>query len=89
VVGGHLKRLSIDCKATVNLGAYSRGGKTRGDHRAADHDMGCAEKYVPFGLLDEDDGQLHVTFGSSSDFIVDSLHDWWDGVPLQEQTRLT
>ncbi|MEF8747707.1 MAG: hypothetical protein V5B31_07735 [Candidatus Accumulibacter propinquus] len=38
-------RLSMDCKATVKIGDYSRGGKTRGDHRAADHDMGCEEKH--------------------------------------------
>jgi hypothetical protein len=48
VDGGQVKRLSIDCKATVNIGDYSRGGKTRGDASAADHDMGCEEKYPPF-----------------------------------------
>ena len=58
VDGGLVKRLSIDCKATVNIGDYSRGGKTRGDSRAADHDMGCEEKYVPFGIVDEDEGVL-------------------------------
>ena len=45
--GGQVKRLSIDCKATVNIGDYSRGGMTRGDASAADHDMGCEEKYTP------------------------------------------
>ena len=76
MTGGQVKRLSIDCKATVNIGDYSRGGKTRGDSRAADHDMGCEEKYVPFGIVDEDGGALYLTFGSSfktSDFIADSL----------------
>ena len=58
VDGGLVKRLSIDCKATVNIGDYSRGGKTRGDLHAADHDMGCKEKYVPFGIVDEDEGAL-------------------------------
>ena len=42
-------RLSIDCKATVNIGDYSRGGKTRGDNQAADHDMGCHESMVGNG----------------------------------------
>jgi hypothetical protein len=82
----------MDCKATVNIGDYSRGGKTRGDHRAADHDMGCDEKYIPFGLVDEDSGQLHLTFGSScktSDFIVDSLETWWEGLPLPERDSTT
>jgi len=54
--------------------------------------MGCEEKYVPFGLVDEDDGQLYVTFGSSaktSDFIADSLHAWWEEMPSEEQARVT
>ncbi len=62
----------------MKIGEYARGGKPRGDYRAADHDRGGEEKYLPFGLLDEDSGQLQVTFGSSSktsDFIVDSLYD--------------
>ena len=78
----------MDCKATVNLGDYSRGGKTRGDHQAADHDMGCEEKYTPFGLVDEDGGQLDLAFGSSaktSDFIADSLYDWWERLPPDER----
>jgi hypothetical protein len=74
----------MDCKATVNIGPYSRGGKTRGDNRAADHDMGCKEKYIPFGIVDENRGELFLRFGSSaktSDFIVDSLHAWWEHQP--------
>lgn len=81
-------RLSIDCKATVKIGEYSRGGKTRGDTQAADHDMGCEEKQVPFGIVEEDSGQLHLTFGSSfktSDFIVDGLEDWWQAIPREKQ----
>jgi len=80
----------MDCKATVNIGDYSRGGKTRGDHRAADHDMGCTEKYTPLGIVDEDIGQLHLTFGSSaktSDFIVDGLIDWWRTLSRQEKDK--
>lgn len=78
----------MDCKATVNIGDYSRGGKTRGDNQAADHDMGCKEKYTPLGIVDEDSGQLHLTFGSSaktSDFIVDGLHAWWLTMSSEEQ----
>ena len=68
--------MSIDCKATVLLGDVSRGGYTRGDHRACDHDLGLKEKYIPCGIVDEESGQLSITFGSSyktSDFIVDTL----------------
>ena len=83
-----VKRLSMDIKATVNIGEYSRGGSTRGENKAADHDMGCKEKYHPFGIVDEDTGQLYITFGSSyktSDFIVDALTDYWNSLTPQEQ----
>jgi hypothetical protein len=53
---GNVKRLSMDCKATVQIGDYSRGGKTRGDNLACDHDMGCKEKFVSCGIVDEDSG---------------------------------
>ena len=49
--------------------------------------MGCEEKYVPFGIVDEDKGALYLTFGSSfktSDFIADSLMSWWEKTPAQE-----
>jgi len=88
---GQVKRLSIDCKATVNIGDYSRSGKTRGDARAADHDMGCEEKYTPFGIVDEDAGLLHLTFGGSfktSDFVVDSLMTWWENTPVCERITI-
>jgi hypothetical protein len=80
----------MDCKATVKIGDYSRGGETRGDNQAADHDMGCEEKYTPFGLIDEDEGQLDLAFGSSaktSDFIMDSLYDWWNRLPVDERSQ--
>jgi len=80
----------MDCKATVNIGDYSRGGKTRGDNLAVDHDMGCKEKYTPFGIVNEDTGQLHLAFGSSaktSDFIVDSLYAWWADQLPEEQAN--
>ena len=73
-------RLSVDCKATVRIGDISRGGLTRGDNRACDHDFGTGERYVPCGILEENSGQLHITFGSSyktSDFIADTLREWW------------
>ena len=85
-------RLSMDCKATVNIGEYSRGGKTRGDNQAADHDMGCERKHTPFGVVDEDSGQLHLSFGSSaktSDFIVDSLYAWWQSQSPEVCARVT
>ncbi len=85
--GDSTKRLSIDCKATVKLGEFSRGGLTRGNNKAQDHDMGDNGKHTPCGIVDEDTGQLYIHFGSSaktSDFIVDSLEQWWD---LQQESE--
>jgi hypothetical protein len=84
-------RLSLDCKATVKIGDYSRGGKTRGDTQAADHDMGCKKKHVPFGIMEEDSGRLHLTFGSSfktSACIGDSLEDWWHDTPAEKRAEI-
>ncbi len=80
----------MDCKATVEMGEYSRGGKTRGDNQAQDHDMGVKEKYIPCGIVDEDTGQLYLNFGSSyktSDFIVDSLSQWWETLKRREKQQ--
>jgi Rhodopirellula transposase DDE domain len=84
-----VKRLSIDCKATVLIGDGSRGGLTRGDNQACEHDLGLHEKYIPCGIVDEESGQLHITFGSSyktSDFIVDALEAW--GAALEATTQV-
>lgn len=88
--GAQTKRLSMDCKATVCIGEYCRGGQTRGDRHAVDHDMGCQEKYTPLGIVDEDSGHLYLSFGSSaktSDFIVDGLQHWWRTLSAQEQEK--
>ena len=85
------KRISLDCKATVELGDYSRGGETRGDHQANDHDMGNKEKHIPCGIVDEDTGELFIEFGSSaktSDFIVDSLQAWWKNMTTEVQQTI-
>jgi Rhodopirellula transposase DDE domain len=88
---GQVKRLSIDCKATVNIGDDSRGGMTRGNIHALDHDMGCEEKHTPFGIVDEDTGALTLTFGNShktSDFIVDNLLNWWENTSTDERASI-
>ena len=87
----NVKRVSIDCKATVPIGDVSRGGLTRGDNQARDHDLGLHEKYIPCGIVDEESGQLTITFGSSyktSDFIVDVLEAWWAALDETEQVAM-
>lgn len=83
-----MKRWSVDGKATVKIGDFSRGGQTRGDAQALDHDLGCKEKYTPCGIVDEESAQLAIVFGSSyktSDFLVDALAATWNR--LEEQAK--
>ena len=76
-------RISVDAKAKLNIGPFSRNGKSR-DHearRAADHDMNPELKLVPYGIMDVLGGLLSIFFGTSyetSDFIVDCIEAWWD-----------
>ena len=81
----------MDGKATVKIGAFSRGGQTRGADKASEHDFGGTEPYIPCGLLAEDTAQLYVPFGSSaktSDFSVDTLTACWQGLTAPEQRAL-
>jgi len=75
-------RISIDTKATVHVGDYSRRGQSRclAAVEALDHDMQPKEKLVPGGILEPVTGRSFLFFGSSnktSDFLVDGLLLWW------------
>lgn len=73
-------RISIDAKARMNIGNFSRGGRNRVLTKAEDHDLGVKEKLTPFGffLPEHDDFFLFFTAGyASSDFIVDRLEEIW------------
>src|SRR5688572_15318075 len=66
---------------------------TLGDNQADGHDLGCQEKYIPCGIVDEDSAALNITFGSSyktSDFIVDTIEAKWRAMdePEKAQTSL-
>lgn len=74
-------RVSIDAKATVKIGDYSRGGKNRVEVHAADHDFRPDLVVTPVGILVPKSGELslyHVTTKVTSDCIVDIIHHWWD-----------
>ena len=73
-------RISMDAKATVPIGAFSRGGTSRVEVHALDHDFLPEEKLTPFGIYLPDDNENHLFFTASvvtSDFIVDCLGDVW------------
>jgi transposase len=72
----------MDTKATVNVGEYSRRGRSRGFEsvKAWDHDMRSKKKLVPGGILEPLSGKASLFFTGScktSDFIVDGLLMWW------------
>jgi len=76
-------RISIDTKAKLNIGPFSRNGRSRGleAKKALDHDVKPTATLTPFGILDVVNGLLHIIFGQSNettDFIVDALQLWWD-----------
>ena len=75
-------RLSLDSKAPVLIGPFSRGGKSRLGTAGADHDFKPWGRLTPFGLFLPDSKELNLYFTSSkvtSDFIVDRLGEWWAG----------
>ena len=74
-------RISIDAKATVNVGPFSRRGRSRTGTKAADHDFKPEATLTPFGIFlpEHDDLTLYMTRSKvTSDFIVDRLRDWWE-----------
>lgn len=76
-------RISMDAKAKVDVGDFSRDGESRSAQapRAWDHDTQAKMKLVPYGLLDVTTGLLTIIIGTSretSDFIVDCLELWWE-----------
>lgn len=74
-------RISLDAKAPVKLGLFSRGGLNRVVVNALDHDFhGKTPKVTPFGIYLPQHGELYLYFTASkvtSDFIVDCLSDFW------------
>jgi hypothetical protein len=76
-------RVSLDAKATVKLGPFSRRGRSRVPVAAADHDFQPLGTVTPVGLLLPDLDELFlyaVTSRVTSDCLVDRLAQWWAAV---------
>jgi hypothetical protein len=76
-------RISIDAKATVNVGPFARGGKSRIPTSAADHDFHPSAKVTPVGILLPGMDELFlygITSKVTSDCIADCLGRWWEAV---------
>ena len=62
-----------------------------GAKRWEDRYPAAAAQSIPCGILDEDSGQLYLNFGCSyktSDFIVDNLQTWWNGLSASVQAEM-
>jgi hypothetical protein len=71
-------RISLDTKATVKIGPFSRGGYNRQRDNACDHDFQPEATLTPFGILLAQIGDNHLWFGQSkvtADFMVDRLSE--------------
>ena len=74
-------RLSVDAKATVKVGPFSRRGQSRVAVRAADHDFQPTATVTPVGLFLPEWDELFlfgVTSKVTSDCLVDCLEQWWE-----------
>jgi hypothetical protein len=73
-------RLSIDAKASIPLGLFSRGGYSRLTVRALDHDFAPDKKVTPLGVFLPQYNELFLFLTTSSvtaDLLVDCLHKTW------------
>ncbi len=71
-------RISLDTKATVKIGPFSRGGYSRQGEEACDHDFQPETTFTPFGILLPQTGDTHLWFSQSkvtADFMVDRLEE--------------
>jgi len=76
-------RISIDAKATVKVGPFARGGKSRTETAACDHDFKPSATVTPVGILVPTTDEAFVYQVSSkvtSDCLVDCLTRWWEAV---------
>ncbi len=76
-------RISMDAKATVKVGLFARGGKSRVPTKAADHDFQPEATVTPVGLFLPATDEIFfygVTSKVTSDCLVDRLVDWWEEV---------
>lgn len=76
-------RISMDAKATVKVGPFARGGKSRAQVKAADHDFEATAKVTPVGIFLPATDELFlygVTSKVTSDCLVDRLEQWWESV---------
>ncbi len=79
-------RISIDCKAVVKIGDFSRGGYNRQGDRAFDHDFAPEAVLKLFGIHIPSTGENHFFFTQgnvTADFMFDSIQQIWRQLQIQ------
>lgn len=73
-------RLSVDAKATINLGLFAHRGYNRLTVKALDHDFAPDDKVTPVDVFLPQNNELFLFLTQSpvtADLIVDCIHDTW------------
>ena len=73
-------RLSVDAKATIPIGLFSRGGTSRLTIKAWDHDFKPETKVTPLGIFLPQYDQLYLfllTGSLTADAIADCIRETW------------
>lgn len=73
-------RMSVDAKATIPLGLFSRGGASRLPVKAWDHDFNPQQKVTPVGVFLPQSNQLYlflITGPVTADTIADCIQETW------------
>jgi transposase len=76
-------RISIDAKATIKVGPFARGGKSRVPTKAVDHDFEPMATVTLVGIFLPAFNELFlygVTSKVTSDCLVGRLVEWWETV---------
>ncbi len=76
---GQTLRLSLDSKAPVPIGPFSRGGQSRTGTKAVDHDFKPEGVLTPFGIFQPQTSEAELFFTDAkvtSDFMADCLERW-------------
>ena len=80
-------RISLDTKATVKIGRFSRNGKSRTPQAAYDHDFEPDTTLTPFGILLPQQAKSYLWFTegkATADFMVDCIEQMWDRIEDRE-----
>lgn len=70
----------MDCKATIKIGPYSRGGYSRCGNQGADHDFNpdCLLKLFGINIPALDENYMYFTKSHTTpDFMIDALESLW------------